>query len=136
MKKNRTEELLKEKLREKGLKVTNQRILILSVLEQNKGRHLTAEDIYELVTQEHPEIGLATVYRTIQLLWDMQLIDKINLDVCVTRSDICWTADRNITTIILYAELAIKSFLSMMTFWKKRNVTLNVRLDFMFLIMK
>ena len=51
MKKNRTEELLKEKLREKGLKVTNQRILILSVLEQNKGRHLTAEDIYELVTQ-------------------------------------------------------------------------------------
>ena len=61
MKKNRTEELLKEKLREKGLKVTNQRILILSVLEQNKGRHLTAEDIYELVTQEHPEIGLATV---------------------------------------------------------------------------
>ena len=54
MKKNRTEELLKEKLREKGLKVTNQRILILSVLEQNKGRHLTAEDIYELVTQ--PEI--------------------------------------------------------------------------------
>ena len=72
MKKNRTEELLKEKLREKGLKVTNQRILILSVLEQNKGRHLTAEDIYELVTQEHPEIGLATVYRTIQLLWDMQ----------------------------------------------------------------
>ena len=80
MKKNRTEELLKEKLREKGLKVTNQRILILSVLEQNKGRHLTAEDIYELVTQEHPEIGLATVYRTIQLLWDMQLIDKINLD--------------------------------------------------------
>ena len=79
MKKNRTEELLKEKLREKGLKVTNQRILILSVLEQNKGRHLTAEDIYELVTQEHPEIGLATVYRTIQLLWDMQLIDKIKI---------------------------------------------------------
>ena len=88
MKKNRTEELLKEKLREKGLKVTNQRILILSVLEQNKGRHLTAEDIYELVTQEHPEIGLATVYRTIQLLWDMQLIDKINLDEGCVRYEI------------------------------------------------
>ena len=131
MKKNRTEELLKEKLREKGLKVTNQRILILSVLEQNKGRHLTAEDIYELVTQEHPEIGLATVYRTIQLLWDMQLIDKINLDEGCVRYEIGHLLDG-----ILYAELAIKSFLSMMTFWKKRNVTLNVRLDFMFLIMK
>ena len=70
------------------MKVTNQRILILSVLEQNKGRHLTAEDIYELVTQEHPEIGLATVYRTIQLLWDMQLIDKINLDEGCVRYEI------------------------------------------------
>ena len=69
MKKNRTEELLKEKLREKGLKVTNQRILILSVLEQNKGRHLTMEDIYELVTQEHPEIGLATVYTHDPAFW-------------------------------------------------------------------
>ena len=59
MKKNRTEELLKEKLREKGLKVTNQRILILSVLEQNKGRHLTAEDIYELVTYDPAFMGYA-----------------------------------------------------------------------------
>ena len=138
MKKNRTEELLKEKLREKGLKVTNQRILILSVLEQNKGRHLTAEDIYELVTQEHPEIGLATVYRTIQLLWDMQLIDKINLDEGCVRYEIGHLLDGGSkhNHHHLYAELAIKSFLSMMTFWKKRNVTLNVRLDFMFLIMK
>ena len=136
MKKNRTEELLKEKLREKGLKVTNQRILILSVLEQNKGRHLTAEDIYELVTQEHPEIGLATVYRTIQLLWDMQLIDKINLDEGCVRYEIGHLLDGGSKHNHHHAELAIKSFLSMMTFWKKRNVTLNVRLDFMFLIMK
>lgn len=138
MKKNRTEELLKEKLREKGLKVTNQRILILSVLEQNKGRHLTAEDIYELVTQEHPEIGLATVYRTIQLLWDMQLIDKINLDEGCVRYEIGHLLDGGSkhNHHHLICELAIKSFLSMMTFWKKRNVTLNVRLDFMFLIMK
>ena len=102
MKKNRTEELLKEKLREKGLKVTNQRILILSVLEQNKGRHLTAEDIYELVTQEHPEIGLATVYRTIQLLWDMQLIDKINLDEGCVRydDDLLEEAERHIERTI------------------------------------
>ncbi len=68
MKKNRTEELLKEKLREKRVEsYESENFDPFSVLEQNKGRHLTAEDIYELVTQEHPEIGLATVYRTIQL---------------------------------------------------------------------
>lgn len=84
----KTEELLKQRLKEKGLKVTQQRILILSVLEQNSGRHMTAEDIYELVSRDYPEIGLATVYRTLQLLWDMQLVDRINLDDGCVRYEI------------------------------------------------
>ena len=84
----KTEELLKQRLKEKGLKVTHQRILVLSVLEQNSGRHMTAEDIYELVSQDYPEIGLATVYRTMQLLWDMQLVDRINLDDGCVRYEI------------------------------------------------
>lgn len=88
MERKKTEELLRERLREKGLKVTQQRLLILSVLEQHGGRHMTAEDIYELVTEDYPEIGLATVYRTLQLLWDMQLIDRINLDDGCVRYEI------------------------------------------------
>ena len=84
----KTEELLKQRLKEKGLKVTHQRILVLSVLEQNSGRHMTAEDIYELVAEDYPEIGLATVYRTLQLLWDMQLVDRISLDDGCVRYEI------------------------------------------------
>ena len=72
----KTEDLLKQRLKEKGLKVTHQRILVLTVLEQNSGMHMTAEDIYELVSQDYPDIGLATVYRTLQLLWDMQLVGQ------------------------------------------------------------
>lgn len=84
MKQKKTEELLKKKLKEKGLKVTQQRLIILSVLEQNSGKHMTAEDVYGLVEKECPEIGLATVYRTLQLLWDMKLVDRISLnDGCV-----------------------------------------------------
>ncbi len=88
MEQKKTEKLLKEKLREKGLKVTQQRLLILSVLEQNVGRHMTAEDVYELVAEDYPEIGLATVYRTLQLLWDIQLVDRINLDDGCVRYEI------------------------------------------------
>ena len=44
-----SQESFKKKLKEKGLKVTNQRLLVLQVLAENKDRHLTAEDIYELV---------------------------------------------------------------------------------------
>ena len=88
MQQKNTENLLKEKLREKGLKVTQQRILVLSVLEQNSGVHMTAEDVYGLVSKDYPEIGLATVYRTLQLLWDMQLVDRINLDDGCVRYEI------------------------------------------------
>ena len=55
---DKTQELLKEKLRGKGLKVTHQRLQVLSVLEENGGRHMTAEDIYELVSVDNPKIGV------------------------------------------------------------------------------
>ncbi len=75
-----SKEKFKEMLREKGLKVTNQRILVLEVLADHRDKHLTAEDIYELVREDYPEIGLATIYRTVQLLLEMQLVDRISLD--------------------------------------------------------
>lgn len=81
-------ERFKEILKEKGLKVTTQRLLILEVLSQGPDRHLTAEEIYELVKGDYPEIGLATVYRTIQLLLELNLIDKINLDDGYVRYEI------------------------------------------------
>ena len=40
-----SKEKFKEMLREKGLKVTNQRILVLEVLADHRDKHLTAEDI-------------------------------------------------------------------------------------------
>lgn len=71
-------------LKEKGLKVTRQRIAVLEVLSEQEDRHMTTEDIYDLVRKEFPEIGIATVYRTVQLLLEMQLVDRIELhDGCV-----------------------------------------------------
>ena len=32
--------------------------------------HLTSEELYERVREEHPEIGAATVYRTLKLFCD------------------------------------------------------------------
>ncbi len=83
-----SQEKFKEMLREKGLKVTNQRLLVLEVLADNKDMHLTAEDIYERVKTDYPEIGLATIYRTVQLLLEMQLVDRINLDDGCVRYEI------------------------------------------------
>ena len=82
------QEAFKKILKEQGLKVTNQRLLVLEVLEKHRGEHMTAEDIYELVKVDYPEIGLATVYRTVQLLLELQLVDRINLDDGCVRYEI------------------------------------------------
>lgn len=83
-----TQEYFKELLKSNGLKVTTQRIVILEVLQDKPGEHLTAEEIYEHVKERLPEIGLATVYRTIQLLSELNLIDKLNLDDGYVRYEI------------------------------------------------
>lgn len=69
----------KQILKEKGLKVTKQRILVLEALASSEDKHLTAEEIYEIVKADFPEIGLATVYRTIQLLVELDLVESIQL---------------------------------------------------------
>lgn len=75
-------------LKEKGLKVTSQRMVVLEALGRNPEKHLTAEEIYEIVKVDNPEIGLATVYRTVQLLLELELIERINLDDGYVRYEI------------------------------------------------
>jgi len=75
-------------LKEKGMKTTTQRLAILQVLLEQSDKHLTAEEIYELVKLNWPDIGLATVYRNIQLLSELNLIDRLNLDDGYVRYEI------------------------------------------------
>ncbi len=74
--KGKAEQLLKRK----GLRVTRQRTAVLEAIGSRPREHLTAEEIFELVKVDCPDIGLATVYRTIQLLGSLHLIDRINFD--------------------------------------------------------
>lgn len=75
-------------LKEKGLKVTKQRLFILETLAKNEDRHLTVEEIYDCIRGQFPRIGLATVYRNIQLLLSLNLIESINLGDGCTRYEI------------------------------------------------
>lgn len=79
---------IKDLLKQRGLKVTNQRVLVLGALCKNRDKHMTAEEIYDLVKPDYPEIGLATVYRTIQLLSELNLVDRVNLDDGYTRYEL------------------------------------------------
>ncbi|HYA19208.1 MAG TPA: ferric iron uptake transcriptional regulator [Burkholderiales bacterium] len=48
-----------------GLKATLPRLKILNLFENSSVRHLTAEDVYKVLTKEGLDIGLATVYRVL-----------------------------------------------------------------------
>ena len=74
------EEKVKDLLREKGLKVTSQRLMVLNILSAHGDEHLTVEEIYDLAQEESPEIGLATIYRTVQVLLELHVIEKVTFD--------------------------------------------------------
>lgn len=67
-------------LKEKGYRITAQRQAVLNIIEKNKGNHLNTQEIHEIVKKSCPEIGIATVYRTLLLLEKMHMVDKINFD--------------------------------------------------------
>ena len=63
------------RFKRRGLRVTLPRQVILQILE-TEGKYLTAEEVFMLVHEDYPGIGLATVYRTLNLLADMGLVEK------------------------------------------------------------
>ncbi|MBD7910360.1 MULTISPECIES: Fur family transcriptional regulator [Clostridium] len=72
--------VLKEELKKKGYKLTPQRRAIVDTIVDSEGKHLTAEEIYDEVKKNCPEIGLATVYRTILLLEEIGVVSRLHLN--------------------------------------------------------
>lgn len=52
-------------LKKAGLKATLPRIKILSLLEENSVRHVSAEDVYKALLESGEDLSLATVYRVL-----------------------------------------------------------------------
>ncbi len=75
---SKTYEAICHCLAEKDYKLTPQRRVILQAFINNAERHLSAEEIYAIVKAQNPDIGLATVYRTLELLAEMSILQKMN----------------------------------------------------------
>ena len=71
-------EKLKAIVKQKGLKYTEQREIVLKILMDAQG-HLTAEDVYNLIKKTYTDsnIGIATVYRALSFLEEITLITSI-----------------------------------------------------------
>ncbi len=67
----------KQELREKGLRLTAQRGLVLSAVRELG--HATPEEILEKVRLKHPGINLSTVYRNLETLEKVELVKHTHL---------------------------------------------------------
>ncbi|MGI6574415.1 MAG: Fur family transcriptional regulator [bacterium] len=69
-----------ERLREKDFRLTPQRQAILETLIVHQDEHLTAEDIFKIAKDKYPDLGLATVYRTLELFAELGVIYKLQFN--------------------------------------------------------
>jgi len=70
--------MLENTLRDKDLRVTPQRLAILEYLDDNTD-HPTAEDVYNAVRTYHPSMSLNTVYKTLEVFEDADLVWKFSV---------------------------------------------------------
>lgn len=78
------EQLLAEYLSKHGMKLTNQRRLILSAF-YDASEHLSAEELYQKLRTVDSSLGQATVYRTLNLMRDAGLAKEHRFGDDVTR---------------------------------------------------
>jgi len=76
---------IKNKLSEKGLKITPQRLSILEAIYNIN--HPTADDIIKYIRQKHSNIATGTVYKVLDTFVQKGLIKKITTEKDVIRYD-------------------------------------------------
>ena len=72
-------ETFKEFLNKKNLRLTAQRIAILNAISRDEDRHLSAGEIFNILKETNPGIGIATIYKNLRLLEQEGIITKIEL---------------------------------------------------------
>lgn len=78
---------LKNKLKEKNIRLSHQRLKILEYLYNNR-THPTVEEIYNDLYEEIPTLSKTTIYNTLNTLVDINLIKALNIESNETRYDI------------------------------------------------
>ncbi|MEN8907455.1 MAG: Fur family transcriptional regulator [Clostridiales bacterium] len=89
-------DIVEEKLKDFGYKLTPQRKLIGGIIKKHEGEHLSIEEIHELVKKMNEDIGLATVYRTVSILVQIGLVLKVDFDDSFSRYEYNSNLERHV----------------------------------------
>lgn len=72
-----TMEILKQRLQARHYKLTTQRRTVLEAFLSHPDQHLSAEDVYGILRNQSMDIGLATVYRSLELLAKLGILKQM-----------------------------------------------------------
>jgi Fur family transcriptional regulator, peroxide stress response regulator len=78
--------LFREALKSKGLKVTPQRVAIYEAIVKLKN-HPTAENVIGYISANHPNISVGTVYKVLDSLVENGLLNKVKTEKDIMRYD-------------------------------------------------
>ncbi|HAV21490.1 MAG TPA: transcriptional repressor [Firmicutes bacterium] len=68
---------IKELLAEKDYRFTPQREAILRVIMECRDTHMNVDEIYRKAKEAYPEIGIATVYRALEIFEALGIVKKL-----------------------------------------------------------
>jgi Fe2+ or Zn2+ uptake regulation protein len=72
-----SEQELRDALRERGQRITSQRLVIHSALRE-LDRHVTADQVHAAVSERLPNVSLPTVYATLDLFDELGIVRRIS----------------------------------------------------------
>ena len=87
------DKVIKDKLEKADYKLTQQRRAVLEVMQEKRGEHLTAEEILHEARDKAPNLGIATVYRTLERLAAIDVLYKTIFDEGKYRYELSDQAD-------------------------------------------
>lgn len=61
---------------ENNQKFTKQRELIFKILKSSPQKHLTPEELFSIVHRDHKQVGIATIYRTLNIFEELGIVNK------------------------------------------------------------
>lgn len=72
-------EKLESALKDRGYKLTEQRRLIIRAFIESPVHH-TAQEIFDMVREKCSEINFSTIYRNLELLSELEIINKLHIE--------------------------------------------------------
>ena len=88
-------ETILDAFKQKGLRITAPRRTLARLLVETSGADFTVEQLWDMLLIHSPEVGRATVFRAVEILQELGLLDRVEFADGTHRFRFCHEAGRH-----------------------------------------